>query len=86
MDCSTLGFPVHHQLLEPTQTHVHWVCDAIQPSHPLSSPGVLQSTGSQKVRHNWATEWQQQSLDKGEEEYKEEEAEEKPMIFFLCEY
>ena len=32
------GFPVHHQLLELTQTHVHWVSDAIQPSHPLSSP------------------------------------------------
>ena len=32
------GLPVHHQLLEPTQTHVHWVSDAIQPSHPLSSP------------------------------------------------
>ena len=36
--CSTPGFPVHHQLLEFTQTHVHWVSDAIQPSHPLSSP------------------------------------------------
>jgi len=32
------SLPVHHQLLEPTQTHVHWVGDAIQPSHPLSSP------------------------------------------------
>ena len=38
MDCSTPGFPVHHQLLGLTQTHVHWVRDAIQPSHPLSSP------------------------------------------------
>ena len=38
MDCSTPGFPVHHQLMELTQTHVHWVGDAIQPSHPLSSP------------------------------------------------
>ena len=38
MNCSTPGFPVHHQLLESTQTHVHWVSDAIQPSHPLSSP------------------------------------------------
>ena len=37
MDCSTPGFPVHHQLLELTQTHVHRVGDAIQPSHPLSS-------------------------------------------------
>ena len=38
MDCSTPGFPVYHQLLELAQTHVHWVSDAIQPSHPLSSP------------------------------------------------
>ena len=38
MDCSTPGFPVHHQLLEFTQTHVPRVVDAIQPSHPLSSP------------------------------------------------
>ena len=38
MDCSTPGLPVHHQLLEFTQTHVHQVGDAIQPSHPLSSP------------------------------------------------
>ena len=38
MDCSTPGFPVHHQLPELTQTHVHWVDDAIQPSHPLWSP------------------------------------------------
>ena len=37
MDGSTRGFPVHHQLPQPTQTHVHWVGDAIQPSHPLSS-------------------------------------------------
>ena len=34
MDCSMPGFPVHHQLPELTQTHVHWVGDAIQPSHP----------------------------------------------------
>ena len=38
MNCSTPGLPVHHQLPEPTQTHVHRVSDAIQPSHPLSSP------------------------------------------------
>ena len=38
MDCSTPGFSVHHQLPEPAQTHVHRVGDAIQPSHPLSSP------------------------------------------------
>ena len=38
MDCSTPRFPVYHQLPEFTQTHVHWVGDATQPSHPLSSP------------------------------------------------
>ena len=38
MNCSMPGLPVHHQLLEFTQTHVHQVGDAIQPSHPLSSP------------------------------------------------
>ena len=38
MDCSTPGLPVHHQLSEFTQMHVHWVGDAIQPSHPLLSP------------------------------------------------
>ena len=38
MDCSIPSFPVHHQLPEPTQTHVHQVRDAVQLSHPLSSP------------------------------------------------
>ena len=38
MVCSMPGLPVHHQLLKITQTHVHWVGDAIQPSHPLLSP------------------------------------------------
>ena len=38
MNYSTQGLPVHHQLLKFTQTHAHWVGDAIQPSHPLSSP------------------------------------------------
>ena len=40
MNCSTPGLPVHHQLPEFTQTHVHWAGDAIQPSHPLSSPSL----------------------------------------------
>ena len=39
-DYSTPGFPVHHQLLELAQTHVHCISDAIQPSHPLSSPSL----------------------------------------------
>ena len=38
MDCSMPGFPVHYQLPKLAQTHVHWASDAIQPSHPLSSP------------------------------------------------
>ena len=38
MNCSTSGLPVHHQLPESTQTHVHQVSDANQPSHPLLSP------------------------------------------------
>jgi len=40
MGCSTPGFPVHHQLRELAQTHVHQVSDAIQPSHLLSSPSL----------------------------------------------
>ena len=40
MDCSTAGLPVHHQLSELTQTHVHPVSDAIQPYHPVSSPSL----------------------------------------------
>ena len=43
MDCSTPGLPAHHQLPELTQTHVHWVGDAIQPPYPLSSPSPLPS-------------------------------------------
>ena len=43
MDCSMPGLPVHHQLLEFTQTHVHWVSDTIQPSHPLLSPSPPRS-------------------------------------------
>ena len=41
MDCSTPSFPVHHQLPELTQTHVHQVSDAIQTSHPLSFPSSI---------------------------------------------
>ena len=40
MDCRMQGFPVYHKLPELTQTHDHWVGDAIQPSHPLSSPSL----------------------------------------------
>ena len=47
MNCSTPGLPVHYQLLESTQTHAHRVSDAIQPSHPLSSPSPPASNPSQ---------------------------------------
>jgi len=47
MNCSTSDLPVHHQLPEFTQTHVHRVSDAIQPSHPLSSPSPLDPNPSQ---------------------------------------
>ena len=48
MDCSMPCFPVHHQLLELAQTHVHWVSDAIQPSLPLSCPSPPASSLSQQ--------------------------------------
>ena len=47
MNRSTPGLPVHHQLLKLTQTHVHRVSDAIQPSHPLSSPSSPANNPSQ---------------------------------------
>ena len=50
MNCSTPGLPVHHQLLEFTQTHGHRVSDAIQPSHPLSSPSPPTPNPSQHQR------------------------------------
>ena len=49
MNCSTPGLPVHHQLPEFTQTHVHRVGDAIQPSHPLSSPSTFNLSQHQGV-------------------------------------
>ena len=65
MNHSTPGLPVHHQLLEFTQTHVHWVGDAIQPSHPLLSPpppapnpsyhqGLFQWVNSS---YHWYSKW-----------------------------
>ena len=54
MNCSTLGLPVHHQLPELTQTHVHRVDVAIQPSHPLSSPSLPASNSSQ---HQGLFQW-----------------------------
>ena len=49
MNCSTAGLPVHHQLPEFTQTHVHRVSDAIQPSHPLSPPSPPAPNPSQHM-------------------------------------
>ena len=54
MDYSTPGFPVHHQLLELTKTHVHWVGDAIQPFHPLLFPSPPVFTLSQ---HQGLSQW-----------------------------
>ena len=54
MNRSTPGLPVHHQLLEFTQTHVHQVSDAIQPSHPLSSPSPPAPNPSQ---HQGLFQW-----------------------------
>ena len=54
MDCSTPGFPVHHQLLKPTQTHVHCVRDAIQPSRPLSS---LSPPAFNLSQHQGLSQW-----------------------------
>ena len=49
LDCNMPGFLVHHQLPEPTQIHVHWVDDAIQPSHPLLSPSPPTFSPSQHL-------------------------------------
>ena len=65
MDCSTPGFPVHHQFPELTQTHVHLVSDVIQPSHPLSPllllPSIFPSIrgfSNESVFHmRWPKNW-----------------------------
>ena len=59
MNCSTPGLPVHHQLLELIQTHVHWVGDAIQPSHRVSSPSPPAPNPSQ---HQGLCQWVNSSL------------------------
>ena len=55
MDCSTPGFPVHHQLPEFTQTHVHRVSDSIQPSHPFSRFQSFPASGSFPVSQFFAS-------------------------------
>ena len=58
--CSMPGFPVHHQLPELTHTHVHWVSDTIQPSHPLSSPSPPTFNLSQhQGLFQWVNSWYQ---------------------------
>ena len=65
MDCSTSCFPVHHQLSDLIQNHVHRVGDAIQPSHPLSSPFPLRSifpsirvfSGESVLHIRWPKYW-----------------------------
>ena len=59
MNRSTPGLPVHHQLPESTQTHVHWVGDAIQPSHPRSSPSLPAPKPSQ---HQSLFQWVNSSM------------------------
>ena len=54
MNCSMLGFPVLHHLLEFAQTHIHWISDAIQPSHPLLPPSLLALNLSQ---HQCLFQW-----------------------------
>ena len=55
IDCSTPGLPVHDQLLEFTQTHVHWVSDALQPSHPLSSPSSVFHLSQHQGSFKWVS-------------------------------
>ena len=55
MDCSTSGFPVHHQLPELAQTHVHWVGDAILPSHPLLSPSPAFNLSQHQGLFQWVS-------------------------------
>ena len=65
MNCSTPGLPVHHHLPEFTQTHVHRVCDAIQPSHPGSSllllppipPSIRVFSSESTLRMRWPKYW-----------------------------
>ena len=58
MDCSMPGQPVHHQLPEFTQTHAHQVGDAIQPSHPLSSPSPAPNPSQHQGLFKWVTSHQ----------------------------
>ena len=63
-DCSTPGFPVHHQLPEPAQTRVHCVSVAMQPSHPLSSPSQIAGTNINNLRYVDDTSFMAESEEK----------------------
>ena len=55
LDCSMQSFPVHHQPPELAQTHVHWVSDAIQPSHPLSFPSPAFNLSQHQDIFQWVS-------------------------------
>ena len=55
IDCSMPGIPVHHQLLKLVQTHVHWVGDAIQPFHPLSSTSPSLNLSQHQGLFQWVS-------------------------------
>ena len=59
MNCSTAGLPVHHQVPEFTQAYVLWVGDAIQPSHPLSSPSPALNLFQHQGLFKWVSSWHQ---------------------------
>ena len=59
LDDNTPGFPVHHQLPELSQTHVHWVSDAIQPFHPLLSPSPAFNLSQHQGLFQWVSAFHQ---------------------------
>ena len=61
-DCSTPGFPILHYLLEFAQTHIHWISDAIQPSHPLSSSSPLDFSSQHQDLFQWINSLQPYGL------------------------
>ena len=62
MKCSVLGFPVLHHLPELAQTHVHWVGNAIEPSHPLSSPSPVLNLSQHQHLFQWVVSLQPHRL------------------------
>ena len=62
MNRSMPCLPIHHQLLESTQNHVHWVSDAFQPSHPLSSPSLALNLSQHQGLFKWVTSSQSSQM------------------------